>query len=308
MELSVRETLSEYLKGCRLLPNDIALSLAKDVETVALPMIRFSEALNDADLIRIVRARGEAHQTAVASRKTVSAVVSDAIIATGNEAPLTALVANDGASISEAGYDKILVSFPDSEAINGAMVVRPDLPVAIAEKLAESVSEQLCFALISRHVTTSNLIERLTKQGSEYATIVRISHYDDVEEVSTVAQQLHHLNRLTPTLLLRAIYCGQLDFFEFAIAHLSQTKLKKVRAKIRSTKPDALHSLYQLSHLPAQLYLVFKDALQRLAEEIARLDSGEDGNSKRRLVSSLINGEDFDTQQFESALLIADQR
>ena len=89
-EVRVREALTSHLKNSPELPHDVALALAKDVDSVSLPMIKFSEVLTDADLIEIVRDQGDAKQVAVAQRPSVSTCVADALIDTGNEkAPST---------------------------------------------------------------------------------------------------------------------------------------------------------------------------------------------------------------------------
>ena len=58
MEVSVRESLAENLKSYNGLAHDIAVDLASDVDSVSLPVIRFSDVLTDDDLIEIVRTQG----------------------------------------------------------------------------------------------------------------------------------------------------------------------------------------------------------------------------------------------------------
>src|SRR5262249_38352531 len=72
VEVMVREALPRNLKENRGLPKDVALSLAKDVESVALPVLQFSTVLSDADLIEIVRVSGADKQVAIAKRVEVS--------------------------------------------------------------------------------------------------------------------------------------------------------------------------------------------------------------------------------------------
>ena len=49
-EVRVREALSQKLKSSDELPHDVALTLARDVESVALPMLEFSTVLTDDDM------------------------------------------------------------------------------------------------------------------------------------------------------------------------------------------------------------------------------------------------------------------
>ena len=53
-EVRVREALAQNLKENPDLPHDVALSLAQDVDQVALPILQFSDVLTDDDLIEII--------------------------------------------------------------------------------------------------------------------------------------------------------------------------------------------------------------------------------------------------------------
>ena len=99
-EVRVRQALSRQLKENQFVPHDVAMSLAKDVEDVSLPMLEFSEVLSDADLIEIVRSQEAIKAQAVARRAHVSTAVSDALVDTHNEDVVATLVANSGAKIS----------------------------------------------------------------------------------------------------------------------------------------------------------------------------------------------------------------
>ena len=78
--IRVRQALSEELKQSKNLPHDVAVALARDVESVSLPVLSHSLVLTDADLIAIVRDGGAAKQVAIAARNPVSAGVAEAIV------------------------------------------------------------------------------------------------------------------------------------------------------------------------------------------------------------------------------------
>ncbi len=124
-EVRVREALAQALEGNPALPRDVAMSLAKDVDSVALPVSQVSEVPSDEDLIEIVRRLGPVKPVAVAGRSTVSEAVSSALVETGNEDVVTTLVANTGAEISEKSLHKVVEDFGDTEAVQDAMVHRP---------------------------------------------------------------------------------------------------------------------------------------------------------------------------------------
>ncbi len=302
LELRVRQSLSDHLKSCHFLPHDIARALAEDVESVALPMLEFSEVLSDRDLVEIVRSHGEGHQLAVTKRAQVSAEVSEAIVEQGHEAPVASLLSNKGADITEDTYDNVITLFPKSEPVHQAMAARPDLSVTLVEKLTDIVSEALRFELVSRNAPAAALIETLMRQGGEGATLALLAEYEDIGDAERLAMQLFNNDRLSTTLLLRALYLGQLDFFEFALARLTQMKVADLRTLLNGPEPSAFKSLYRKARLPAELYIAFSEALDVLSGEIFDMDQAWLGRPDRRRVSALLEHPEFDLSEFEAAL------
>ncbi len=64
----VRRSLAVTLRNSPKLPREVALTLANDVENVALHILAHSPVLTDSDLIQIVRKGSPAKQTAIAKR------------------------------------------------------------------------------------------------------------------------------------------------------------------------------------------------------------------------------------------------
>ena len=134
-EVRVREALAQNLKENPNVPHDVAVSLARDVDSVSLPVLQFSEVLSDEDLIEIVRSQGPSKQVAIAQREKVSQIVSSALVNTENADVVSSLVSNNGAEISTGDLEKVVENFAENEAIRDAMVFRPKLPVTVAERL-----------------------------------------------------------------------------------------------------------------------------------------------------------------------------
>lgn len=150
-EVRVREALAVNLKENPNVPHDVALTLAGDVDQVALPVLQFSEILSDADLVQIVRSQGAAKQKAIAGRPKVSAVVADAIVDGADKEAVVALVSNEGAEITETSFEKVIDKFGEDEAVQTPMVKRSALPVTIVERLVHRVSENLREHLLTHH-------------------------------------------------------------------------------------------------------------------------------------------------------------
>ena len=108
VEVKVRQMLAENLKDNPAVPRDVAKAMAKDVESVALPILTYSSVLSEDDLLEVVRTNDTAKQLAVARRPMVSEKVSDALADTGKTEVVATLMANDGAQISEKTFVKVI--------------------------------------------------------------------------------------------------------------------------------------------------------------------------------------------------------
>src|ERR1700760_989104 len=86
----VRRALAVTLKSSDLLPRDVAMRLAKDLESVALPIITASPVFTDEDLVEIVRSGAASRQVAVAERAKLSKQVTSAVALYGEEAAVIA--------------------------------------------------------------------------------------------------------------------------------------------------------------------------------------------------------------------------
>ncbi|MBT7449736.1 MAG: DUF2336 domain-containing protein, partial [Rhodospirillaceae bacterium] len=121
-EMRVREALSINLKSTPLLPRDIAMTLAKDVDDVSVPMLRASDVLTTEDLIEIVQSQSPEKQQAIASRKTLHADVADALVESGEQSVVAKLVSNPGAHLTEPCIHRVVDRFGDVEAIQEPLI------------------------------------------------------------------------------------------------------------------------------------------------------------------------------------------
>lgn len=101
---AVRVALSSALKDVAGVPHAVARQLADDAErAVAEPILRYSLALSDADLLELIARHPHDWQpVTIASRHNVSAPVGKAVVGTGNIAATRALIQNDTARMDNA--------------------------------------------------------------------------------------------------------------------------------------------------------------------------------------------------------------
>jgi uncharacterized protein (DUF2336 family) len=284
IEVRVREALSTHLKSTPELPHDVALSLAHDVDSVALPMLKFSEVLTDEDLIEIVRSQGPAKQAAIAQRPSLSARVSDALVDTGNEHAVARLVDNEGAALSEAAFERVIDQYQDSIAVADSLSRRPNLPATISERLVAAISERLQDYLVSKHDISPDVAANLVLQARERATVSLLDYGSSDTELNHLIDQLHRKERLTASLLLRVLCVGDLNFFERSMARITGLPLQNVRILIHDKGMLGLEPLYLRAGLPKALFPAFRAAIALVVE--TDYDGGT--NDRQRYIERLL--------------------
>lgn len=271
----VRRALAITLRASPLLPRDVALRLARDVDSVALPVISASPAFRDEDLVEIVRAGSAARQVAVAERPWVSRDVGEAIAADGAEAAVRTLCANDNADVSEQAMGSALRRFPASADIVTALAYRRVLPLRITERLVELASDAVREHLVSRHALAPEIAIRLAQGARERATVDLIDQASASQDITDFCARLNARKALTASLLLRALARGAMTFFEHGVAELSGVKHQRAWLMIHDSGPLGLKAIYDRAGLPPRLFQAFRagvDTWRMLQLEDGALD------------------------------------
>ena len=284
VELRVREALASHLKNSPELPHDVAMALAKDVDSVSLPMIKFSEVLTDEDLIEIVRDQGAAKQVAVAQRPSVSPRVADALVDTGNDKAVARLVANDGAKLTEKLLGRVMDEYEASDAVSDSLARRPNMPAAVSAQLVEKLSERLQDFLLSKHDVSPDVASNLILQARERATMSLVDYGSTDAELDNLIEQLMRKDRLTPSLLLRSICMGDVNFFERAIGRLADLPLQNARILIHDQGSLGLESIYMKADLPKRLFPAFRAGIELVRE--TDYDGG--ANDRSRFIERML--------------------
>lgn len=271
----VREALVAHLKHSPLLPRRLAVSLAHDIESVAVPILRVSEVFTDEDLIALVRAGNETKQFAIAERRTVSETVSHCLVETGRKGVICVLLANDGASLSESSLEAALDAYQDDEGVTALMVDRRSLPLTITERLISSLSETLRERLIQRHHLPEPMADELSLQGRERALSRLATDETKVVEIEALVERLFATGKLTPTLLLRSICVGDLHFFEAGMARLAGVPIENARILLYDRGPLGYRGLYSKTGLTSELFRAFRVAIE-VVREVRDKDPGVD--------------------------------
>lgn len=255
---SVRRALAVTLKSSPLIPRDVALKLAGDVESIAVPVLNFSPAFTDDDLVELVRGGDAVRQIAVAGRPTLSERVTGVIVEEAVEAAVQIACANDNARFSDRGLLRAVERFGKSEAVQTAISHRKTLPLAVAEKLVALSSEAVREHLINHHALSADAALSVALGARDRATFDLVEQAARARDLTSFCAHLHRQGRLSASLLLRGLASGHMSFFEHGIAELAGVPHQRTWLMIHDAGPLGLRAIYERAGLPARLYPAFR--------------------------------------------------
>lgn len=254
----VRRAMAVTLKSSDLIPRDVARKLAADIDSVALPIINFSPAFSDEDLLEIVLAGSAVRQVAVASRPRVGRDVAEALAEVGCEQAVRALSANDNADISESALSLCVERFGSSPEVIAAMAYRQVLPLSVTERLVALASDAVREHLVTRHAVAPEVAIRLAGFARERATIDLIDQASSQADLGAFVASLNARRALTPSLLLRALARGQMALFEHGMAELAGTPVGRASLMIHDAGALGLKAVYDRAGLPPRLFQAYR--------------------------------------------------
>lgn len=257
----VRRTLSVTLRNSPVLPRAIALKLAQDIEAVAIPVLQDSPVFTDEDLIELVLAVTASKQAAIANRETLSITLTEVISEHGAVEAVRAASRNEGADYSDKAFDDTLRRFGQDEIVQTGLIKREFIPTHIAEKMVSLVSGQLFDLLVNRHELPAQMAIDLAGSARERATIDLVEQAGRTHDLPRFVSQLNLNGRLSHSLIMRALCCGQMPFVEHSLAELSGVGHQRVWLMIHDAGPLGLQAVFDRAGLPRKMLSAFRAAV-----------------------------------------------
>lgn len=224
----VRRRLALRLADAPGLPRELAVLLANDEIDVATPILMRSTALQDVDLIEVIRHRSRQHILAVAMRRDVSSNVSDALVESGDRDVIRTLLENQDAQISRITLAYLVEQSKSVDEFQEPLVRRRDLPAELAKRMVYWVAAALRQALVERFEIDVNLLDdRLEPVAREEAEAAAAEAETDTA-AAVLSRALGDARTLTPRLLLQTLRKGEIQLFEAMFAEMCGLRLKLV--------------------------------------------------------------------------------
>jgi len=261
LEVRVREALARQLCASPLLPRELALRLAEDVQAVASPVLLYSLVLTDDDLLAIIATASQDKLLAISRRKSVSAKVGSQLIERGDVRVVRSVLANPNAQLKETSLHRAMARYPGDEGVHEALVERPHLPPSVATKLVAKISDELVQRLVARRDFPPQMILDIARRSEE---TVMISLQD--QKIAGLVEALQAQGKLTPLVVLRAIALRERTFFTAAMALLTRRPASHIEAILFRGEAHERSELYRLAGLPAPLFSAFNAVLSTLRD------------------------------------------
>ena len=228
VSLDIRRRLAVRLAEAPGTPRELAVLLANDEIDIASPVLLKSGALEDVDLIEIVRNRSTQHLLAIAMRRDLSTAVADALVEVGEKDVIRTLLENQEAQISRATMSYLVEQSRTVDEFQEPLVKRRDLPADLARRMCLWVSAAIRQTIIERFEidpdTLDNALEPIAQEEA-----ARRESEETPSATTELAQSLMDSHQLTPTLLLQTLRRGEIALFEALLAAMAQLRLILVR-------------------------------------------------------------------------------
>jgi Uncharacterised protein conserved in bacteria (DUF2336) len=239
IEVKARARLAQRLAHIGTSPPGIVRTLAfDDAIVVAEPVLKYSQALSDADLTENAKTKSQEHLLAIAQRLKLSEAVTDVLVDRGDRRVVDKMVKNKGARISLSGYEKLTHKARRDRKLTLALSRRSDLPRQYFLKLLETAS--------------ASVRAKMERDNPQAAAEIR----GTIDDVATAMQhEVREASRRHANADRDATRCSNVKPFTEANVHAPARKQEFARTAI---------ALSKLCRFPV-------DAVER-----ALLDKGED--------------------------------
>ena len=230
--------LSEALSTIDRAPIQTVRRLAfHEQPQVAAPVLRHSACLSDADLLEIVKSRGQQHLLAICDRKALNEALTDALMRFGDVNVSNALARNTGARFSECGYATLVGRAERDEGLAEKLGVRLDIPGSLLRELIVKVAD----VVRARFLTAPRPVVRQKSQNAASAGQNGAARKAiDYAPVQSELVALNRTGKLNDSLVNRFAVRGEYTLVVAALALKADVKVEAIEPLL---EPDLVYGL-----------------------------------------------------------------
>jgi uncharacterized protein (DUF2336 family) len=272
--LKVRVALSSALKDAANAPPQVVGQLARDIErSVSEPILRSCIALTDADILEILASHPAPWvPQAIASRKTVSASVSQAVIEIADEAAGRTLISNKGSYLTPSVLQAIVDRAKSFPSWHKPLVLRNTLPSSIALELASFIDMSVRDLLLAREDFDVETIDEIASVVQRRLAFMDAT--DDKPDAKSKFKALLVKDALHEAALMDSLAVREKDLAKLILSHLADTTLEQVEKIFAMRAPKAIIALCWKADLSMRTALAVQRDLAGLPPQDVLLPRG----------------------------------
>lgn len=213
-EKDLRAAISERVATMNELPLRLALSFANDEIEVANPILRFSQVLNDMDLIYIVKSQGASHWRSIAKRKEISPMMIDLLADTNDVETALNITKNDHIVLTDHSMTLFSEMTGASPELADGLLKRSEFPQSLISKVYELVGQEIKEEIQTKYELpefkqVENIIEDIVFEFVEKDE----SETEPSCNMIVAAEMMMEKRTLTPNTMVQNLKRGQVDTF-----------------------------------------------------------------------------------------------
>lgn len=265
--VKVRRVVAETLADMATAPPEVIRHLAEDTElVVCAPVLENSPVLTDRDLIQIINLNpADGAISAISQRSTLPDEVMEEIFASNDTAAVAVLLGNASVSIKEDLLERICDKSRTVKTLQEPMIYRPQLPKAVALRLADFVADHLIKALLNRKDLDPAIADAVREEVSSRLDIAAEEEAASESETAYAkAKRMHDEGRLDPNMVNSALKAGQKEYAMAALAVLADLSMNAVESLVGSSSAKGLVALSWKAGLTPSIAVTMQQRLGRV--------------------------------------------
>ena len=257
VEIAVRKNIAEQLASTPDVPRSLLRDLANDTIEVAWPVLRESHVLEDMDLIEVIHHRSLEHRLTVAQRSEVSPNVSNALVQSGEESVIVALLENAGARLASETMDFLAERSRKVEVLQAPLLRRGELTPELAKRMFVWVSAALRDHIIGRFHLDPAAVDDLLEEAVHASLATSLPSGHD----AYLIEQMERAGIILPTMMLEALAAGQVTLFARVVEKLIGLRGPLVKRLLFDPSGEGLAVMCRSVELPkSQFTEIYKIA------------------------------------------------
>ncbi len=276
---SAQIELSGKLSTAAWASHPLIMTMAQDVPPIARPIITASPVLRDSDLIDLTKRMGPEHRALIAHRPNIDETITGALVRQDEPDVLMALIENSSATLSMESFATCVRVSRRVEPLRDKLSLREDMPRSLIPSLFAYSDEPMRHKIAERFGIDGNHLSSVVKDAITSKKKQPSQSPDQKMENSArgLVEKLAQAERLTSTLIIKALDDKKIVLFEHALARLAGVGVGQLRASLGRDKLYALALSCRAARIDRGVFPAIHSAMQRAGQDIAPL-VGDDGN------------------------------